>query len=83
MILFPKKILEKQKEYWYNKNRIRKNKGEEMNQKKLEILRERERERERELDFKPQAKENLVLFVISKLYMKYQSLKDGLCREST
>ena len=39
----------------------------------------RERERERELDFKPQAKENLVLFVVQKLYLIYQNKKDGLC----
>ena len=39
----------------------------------------RERERERELDFKPQAKENLVLFVVQKLYVIYQNRKDGLC----
>ena len=48
-----------------------------MNQKKLEVL--RERERERELGFKPITKENLVLFVIPKLYIKYQNRKDGLC----
>ena len=48
-----------------------------MNQKKLEIL--RERERERELRFKPTTNENLVLFVVPKLYIKYQNLKDGLC----
>ena len=48
-----------------------------MNQKKLEVL--RERERERELGFKPITKENLVLFVIPKLYIKYQNLKDELC----
>ena len=34
---------------------------------------------ERELRFKPQTKENLVLFVIPKLYIKYQNLKDELC----
>ena len=39
----------------------------------------RERERERELTFKPTTKENLVLFVVSKLYIKYQNRKDGLC----
>ena len=41
----------------------------------------RERERERELVFKPTTKENLVLFVVSKLYIKYQKLKDGLCKK--
>ena len=46
-----------------------------MNQKKLEIV----RERERELTFKPTAKENLVLFVVQKLYIIYQNRKDGLC----
>ena len=35
--------------------------------------------RERELDFEPQAKENLVLFVVQKLYVIYQNRKDGLC----
>ena len=39
------------------------------------------RERERELVFKPTTKENLVLFVVSKLYIKYQKLKDGLCKK--
>ena len=48
-----------------------------MRQQNLEIV--RERERERELDFKPQAKENLVLFVVQKLYVIYQNRKDGLC----
>ena len=48
-----------------------------MNQQKPEIV--RERERERELTFKPTTKENLVLFVILKLYIKYQNRKDGLC----
>ena len=38
----------------------------------------RERERERELVFKPITKENLVLFVVKKLYIKYRNLKDGL-----
>ncbi len=52
-----------------------------MNQQKLEIV--RERERERELTFKPTTKENLVLFVVLKLYIKYQSLKDGLCKKNT
>ena len=46
-----------------------------MNQKKLKIL----RERERELNFKPITKINVVLFVVQKLYIKYQKLKDGLC----
>lgn len=36
------------------------------------------RERERELVFKPTTKENLVLFVVPKLYIKYRNLKDGL-----
>ena len=56
------------------KNKLRRST---MNQKKLEVL--RERERERELGFKPITKENLVLFVIPKLYIKYQNLKDELC----
>ena len=56
------------------KNKLRRST---MNQKKLEVL--RERERERELGFKPITKENLVLFVIPKLYIKYQNRKDGLC----
>ena len=43
----------------------------------------RERERERELLFKPTTKENLVLFVVLKLYIKYQSLNDGLCKKNT
>ena len=46
-----------------------------MNQQKLEIV----RERERELTFKPTTKENLVLFVVPKLYIIYQNGKDGLC----
>ena len=37
------------------------------------------RERERELISKPTTKKNLVLFVVPKLYIKYQNLKDGLC----
>ena len=36
------------------------------------------RERERELISKPTTKENLVLFVVQKLYNKYQNLEDGL-----
>ena len=44
----------------------------------VEIVRERERERERELTFKPQAKENLVIFVVSKIDIKYRKIKDGL-----
>ena len=47
-----------------------------VNSQKLEIV--RERERERELTFKPTTKENLVLFVVQKLYNKYQNLEDGL-----
>ena len=39
----------------------------------------RERERERELEFKPITNENLVLFVVPKLYLIYQNKKDGLC----
>ena len=50
-----------------------------MNQQKLEIV--RERERERELLFKPTTKENLVLFVVLKLYIKYKNWKDGLCKK--
>ena len=49
-----------------------------INQQKLGIL--RERERERELTFKPTTKENLGLFVVLKLYIKYKNLKDGLCK---
>ena len=45
---------------------------------KLKIV-EIVRERERELTFKPTTKINLVLFVVPKLYIKYQNLKDGLC----
>ena len=54
----------------------RKNKGE-----RTEMLESTEivRERERELQFKPTTKENLVLFVVPKLYIKYQNRKDGLC----
>ena len=48
-----------------------------MNQQKLEIV--RERERERELISKPTTKENLVVFVVLKLYIEYQNRKDGLC----
>ena len=47
-----------------------------MTQQTLEIL--RERERERELVFKPQAKENLVLFAMTKLCIKYKKRKDEL-----
>ena len=39
------------------------------------------KERERELTFKPRTKENLVLFVIPKLYLKYQNLKNELCKK--
>ena len=45
-----------------------------MNHQNLEIV----REREREFDFKPTTKENLVLFVAPKLYIKYRNLKGGL-----
>jgi len=41
----------------------------------------RERERERESTFKLTTKENLVLFVVRKLYIKYQNRKDGLCKK--
>ena len=41
----------------------------------------RERERERELQFKPTTKVNLVLFVVHRLYIKYENLKDGLCKK--
>ena len=44
-----------------------------MNEQKLETV------RERELIFKPTTKENLVLFAVQKLYIKYRNLKDGLC----
>ena len=46
-------------------------------QEKLETV--REREREREITFKPTTKENLVLFVVPKLYIIYQNRKDELC----
>ena len=45
-------------------------------QQKLETV--REREREREVTFKPRTKENLVPFVVPKLYIKYRNFKDGL-----
>ena len=45
-----------------------------VNSQKLEIV----RERKREWTFKPTTKENLVLFVVQKLYNKYQNLEDGL-----
>ena len=41
------------------------------------------RERERELQFKPTTKQNLVLFVVPKLYIIYQNRKDGLCLKDT
>ena len=41
-----------------------------MKHQKLEIV--------REINFKPTTKENLVLFVVQKLYIEYQNLKDGL-----
>ena len=44
---------------------------EKMNQQKLEIV--------REIISKPTTKENLVVFVVLKLYIKYQNKKDGLC----
>ena len=44
-----------------------------MNQQKSEIV--------RELISKPTTKRTLVLFAIPKLYRKYQSLKDGLCKK--
>ena len=54
----------------------RKNEGE-----RVEMLESTEivREREREIQFKPQTKENLDLFTILKLYIRFQNLKDGLC----
>ena len=48
-----------------------------MDQQKPEIV--RERESHTELTFKPTTKKNLVLFVVPKLYIKYQNKKDGLC----
>ena len=42
-----------------------------MNQQKLEIV--------REIISKPTTKENLVVFVVLKLYIEYQNRKDGLC----
>ena len=50
------------------------------NLESAETVRERERER---VTFKPKTKKNLVLFVILKLYIKYQSKKDGLCKKNT
>ena len=47
-----------------------------MNQQKLETV--RERERERKLISKPTTKKNLVLFVVSKWYIKYRNIRDGL-----
>ena len=44
---------------------------EKMNQQKLEIV--------REIISKPTTKENLVVFVVLKLYIEYQNRKDGLC----
>ena len=32
----------------------------------------------REITFKPKAKENLVIFVVSKIDIKYRKIKDGL-----
>ena len=52
----------------------RKNEGE-----RVEMLESTEIVRERELQFKPQTKENLDLFTILKLYIRFQNLKDGLC----
>ena len=52
------------------KNEKKKGK-EKMNQQKLEIV--------REIISKPTTKENLVVFVVLKLYIKYQNRKDGLC----
>ena len=43
----------------------------------------RERERERELEFKPTTKENLGLFVVLKLYIKYKNWKNELCKKKT
>ena len=54
----------------------RKNEGE-----RAKMLENTEIVRERELTFKPITKENLVLFAITKLYRKYQSLKDELCKK--
>ena len=45
-----------------------------INSQKLEIV----RERERELISKPITKKNLVLFLVQKIYNKYQILEDGL-----
>ena len=50
----------------------RKNEGE-----RVEMLESTEIVRERQ--FKPQTKENLDLFTILKLYIRFQNLKDGLC----
>ena len=54
----------------------RKNEGE-----RAKMLENTEIVRERKLTFKPITKENLVLFAIPKLYRKYQSLKDELCKK--
>ena len=52
----------------------RKNEGE-----RAKMLENTEIVRERKLTFKPTTKENLVLFVMTKLYIIYQNRKDGLC----
>ena len=39
--------------------------------------------RERELEFKPTTKENLGLFVVLKLYIKYKNWKNELCKKKT
>ena len=77
------KTIENKKKLVYtkNSNKTKKAKGKRIKVETLEILRERERERERELTFKPKTKENLVLFVVSKLYLKYQNLKGELCKK--
>ena len=75
------KTIENKKKLVYtkNSNKTKKAKGKRIKVETLEIL--RERERERELTFKPKTKENLVLLVVSKLYLKYQNLKGELCKK--
>ena len=73
------KTIENKKKLVYtkNSNKTKKAKGKRIKVETLEIL----RERERELTFKPKTKENLVLLVVSKLYLKYQNLKGELCKK--
>ena len=70
------KTIENKKKLVYtkNSNKTKKAKGKRIKVETLEIL----RERERELTFKPQAKENLIIFVVSKIDIKYRKIKDEL-----